>query len=116
VSPADTTGPGDLAFSALADPTRRAILDLLRQRSSMTAGEIAAQFRTMSRPAVSKHLGILRRAGLVVAHENGREWHYELDPEPLAAAYHGWFANFAPLWDDRLARLKRQSERPRRRR
>jgi DNA-binding transcriptional ArsR family regulator len=101
------------AFAAIADPTRRAILDLLRQRQSLNAGEIAAQFSHMSRPAISKHLGVLRQAGLVRAHERGREWHYTLDPVPLGHIYTDWLASFAPLWETSLEQLKRQAEQPR---
>jgi DNA-binding transcriptional ArsR family regulator len=99
-------------FPALADPTRRAILDLLRREESLTAGSIAAEFPQISRPAVSKHLGVLRDAELVRARESGREWHYTLDPAPLAEAYESWFANFVPLWDGSLERLKQAAERP----
>ena len=101
------------AFAAIADPTRRAILDLLRQRQSLTAGQVAAQFPHMSRPAVSKHLGVLRQAGLVRALERGREWHYTLDPVPLGHIYAHWLASFAPLWEASLEQLKRQAEQPR---
>jgi DNA-binding transcriptional ArsR family regulator len=100
------------AFSAVADPTRRAILDLLRQRPSLTAGEIAAHFSHMSRPAISRHLGVLRDAGLVHARELGREWHYQLDPGPLGDIYEDWLARFAPLWEASLKQLKRQAEQP----
>ncbi len=98
------------AFGALADPTRRAILNLLRERPSLTAGAIAARFPGLSRAAVSKHLGVLRRARLVKAREAGREWHYTLDPRPLAEVYHDWLSAFAPLWDESLQRLKRRAE------
>ena len=98
------------AFAALADPTRRAILDLLRERGTCTAGEIAAHFPRVTRAAVSEHLGVLRRARLVRARERGREWHYTLDPRPLAEVYANWLARFAPLWEESLARLKRQAE------
>jgi DNA-binding transcriptional ArsR family regulator len=98
-------------FSALADPTRRAILDLLREQPELTAGTLATAFPQMSRPAVSKHLGVLREAGLVRVREEGREWFYALDPAPLAAAHREWWDRFVPLWDERLARLKRNAER-----
>lgn len=98
------------AFAALADPTRRAILDLLRQRASLNAGEIAAQFPTISRAAVSKHLKVLRQARLVRVRKRGREWHYTLDAQPLADIYREWLANFAPLWEESLSQLKRQVE------
>jgi DNA-binding transcriptional ArsR family regulator len=98
------------AFAALADPTRRAILELLRERPGLPAGAIAARFPLISRAAVSKHLGVLRRARLVRARERGREWHYTLDPRPLAEIYSEWLSGFAPLWDESLRRLKHQVE------
>ncbi len=100
------------AFGALADPTRRAILDLLRERETLTAGQIASHFPRVSRAAVSKHLGVLRRARLVKAREAGREWHYRLDARPLADVYNAWLSAFAPFWDESLQRLKQQAERP----
>jgi DNA-binding transcriptional ArsR family regulator len=98
------------AFSALADPTRRAVLDLLRRSRSLTAGQIAAEFPHISRPAVSKHLGVLRDAGLVRARQQGREWHYQLDARPLGELYDEWLSLFAPLWDTSLKQLKDQVE------
>ena len=97
-------------FGAIADPTRRSILDLLRERPSLTAGEIAGRFPRVSRAAVSKHLRVLRQARLVRARERGREWHYSLDPRPLAAIYREWFGRFAPYWEESLKRLKRRVE------
>jgi DNA-binding transcriptional ArsR family regulator len=102
--------PSRDVFSALGDPTRREILDLLRDVPELPAGVIARSFPRISRPAVSKHLAILRAAGLVRVREEGRERFYALDPAPLAAAYREWWARFAPLWDERLARLKRRAE------
>jgi DNA-binding transcriptional ArsR family regulator len=104
------------AFTAIADPTRRAILEALRDEPSLTAGQLAQRFPHMSRPAVSKHLSVLREAGLVRAREEGREWHYTLDPTPLADIYEHWLHEFAPLWDQSLSSLKRRAERPRQRR
>jgi DNA-binding transcriptional ArsR family regulator len=97
------------AFGAIADPTRRAILELLFEQSTMTAGEIAGEF-DISQPAVSKHLAVLRDAGLVAVRGDGRERHYTLDPQPLEAIYVGWLSRFAPLWERSLANLKRQVE------
>jgi len=102
------------AFGAVADPTRRAILELLRDRPAMTAGEIAAQFPSMSRPAVSKHLSVLLEADLVHAQDRGRERHYSLDVRPLVAQLEAWLLGFATMWDDSLPKLKRAAERPRR--
>jgi DNA-binding transcriptional ArsR family regulator len=100
----------DQVFPALADRTRRAILDLLRDHSSLTAGEIAARFPAISRPAVSKHLGVLRAAGLVRAEERGRENHYTLDAGPLGELQREWLNRFAPHWERSLQRLKREAE------
>jgi DNA-binding transcriptional ArsR family regulator len=105
-----TSSPPDAVFEALADPTRRAVLELLRVTPVMTAGDLAAAFPTISRPAVSRHLRILREAGLVVAVQEGREWRYSLDPAPLAEVTQQWFAKFAPLWEEALANLKRHVE------
>lgn len=98
------------AFAALADPTRRAILELLREQPSLTAGAIAAQFPQVSRAAVSKHLRVLRQTQLVKARKRGREWHYRLDALPLAEVYWDWLSRFAPYWEESLQRLKRQVE------
>jgi DNA-binding transcriptional ArsR family regulator len=106
----------DLVFGALADPTRRGILDLLRERERLTAGEIASQFPSISRPAVSKHLGVLRAAGLVHAEERGRENHYTLDAEPIGQVQREWLDQFAPFWDESLRRLKARAESSGRRR
>lgn len=102
----------DRVFGALTDATRRAILDLLREHGRMTAGEIADRFPRLSRPAVSKHLRVLREAGLVHAEERGRENHYTLDARPLADIQRGWLEAFAPHWERSLDRLKRRAELP----
>jgi DNA-binding transcriptional ArsR family regulator len=108
--PSPRSSPPDAVFDALADPTRRAVLELLRTQSVMTAGELAAAFPSISRPAVSRHLRVLREAGLVVAVQDGREWKYTLDPAPLAEVTQQWFAQFAPLWEETLANLKQRAE------
>lgn len=98
------------AFAALADPTRRAILDLLRERGTMTAGQIGAAHPHISRPGVSRHLRVLRESNLVIAEEHGRERRYRLNLAALARMHRDWFARFIPLWDESLARLKQQVE------
>lgn len=103
---------GNGVFAAIADPTRRRILDQLRRRDVMTAGEIAAAFPQISRPAVSRHLRVLRDADLVLATEHGRAWLYRLNAEPLRVMQDTWLAAFAPLWDTSLRRLKRAVEAP----
>ena len=91
------------AFSALADPTRRAVLDLLRG-GTRPAGEIARAF-PVSRPAISKHLRILRRAHLVEERRQGRHRMYHLNPEPLKSV-DSWLEQYRSFWTASLANLK----------
>jgi len=93
----------EAAFSALADPTRRAVLDLLRQ-GSQPAGQIASAF-PVSRPAISKHLRLLRRAHLVSERREGRHRFYQLNPEPLRAV-DSWLDKYRVFWQQNLASLK----------
>jgi len=90
-------------FQALADPTRRAVLDLLRG-GSQAAGEIAGAF-PVSRPAISKHLRLLRRAHLVHEHREGRHRVYRLNPEPLRAV-DSWLEQYRNFWKTSLTNLK----------
>jgi len=90
-------------FHALADPTRRAVLDLLRQ-GSQPAGQIARAF-PVSRPAISKHLRLLRRAHLVREQRQGRHRFYQLNPEPLQAV-DSWLERYRVFWRANLASLK----------
>src|SRR6185437_783266 len=90
-------------FGALADPTRRAVLDLLR-RGSLPAGQIARAF-PVSRPAVSKHLRLLRRARLVRERRRGRQRVYELTPGPLRAV-DSWLGHYRAFWQASLETLK----------
>lgn len=101
-----TSSAPDAAFAALGDPTRRRVLELLRDHEVMTAGELADAFPHISRPSVSKHLRVLRNAGLVTVEFEGREWRYRLDPAPLAAIHSEWMVTFVPLFDESLQRLK----------
>ena len=102
----------DLVFGALSDATRRTILALLLAHEQLTAGRIADEFPHLSRPAVSKHLRVLRDAGLVQAEEHGRENHYTLDARPLAEVQRRWLDQFVPHWEQSLERLKSQAEKP----
>jgi DNA-binding transcriptional ArsR family regulator len=90
-------------FSALADPTRRAVLDLLRH-GSQPAGQIAAAF-PVSRPAISKHLRRLRGARLVREHREGRHRFYQLNAEPLKAV-DSWLGQYRDFWRANLSNLK----------
>jgi DNA-binding transcriptional ArsR family regulator len=96
-------GRTEATFQALADPTRRAVLDLLR-RGSQPAGQIASAF-PVSRPAISKHLRLLRRAHLVREHRQGRHRVYQLNPEPLRAV-DSWIEQYRVFWATSLNQLK----------
>ena len=99
----------DAVFSALSDPTRRALLGRLGATSATTATELTA-YVPVSRQAIAKHLQALSEAGLVVATRTGREVHYEITPGPLEDAVN-WMVTVGAEWDRRLARLRRRLER-----
>lgn len=99
--------PRDAVFRALADPTRRRILGLLRG-GRRTVGEIAENFRT-SRPAISRHLRVLRAAGLVVTHRNGTARICQLNAKPLRAI-DKWLQGYQAFWGERLRNLKQYVE------
>ena len=92
----------DALFPALGDPTRRAIVTRLR-RGPATVGELAAPF-AVSRPAISKHLRVLERAGVVRRTRRGRENVCRLDARPLAQA-HAWLERYRRFWEEALDRL-----------
>lgn len=89
-------------FAALANPTRRRLLELLNESPS-TAGHLAEQFK-LSRPAISEHLSVLRNAHLVRDRVEGRERIYELDAGPLADV-NDWLRPFERYWRDQLSSL-----------
>jgi DNA-binding transcriptional ArsR family regulator len=97
------TYSAEITFHALADPTRRAVLDLLR-RGEQPAGNIANAF-PVSRPAISKHLRQLRKAHLVVEHRRGRHRLYQLNPAPLQAV-DSWLEEYRRFWQMNLESLK----------
>ena len=100
------------AIEALADPTRRRIVELLAERER-TAGEIASQF-SISRPAISRHLRVLREHGLVHAREDGQRRVYTLEPAPLAEL-DAWLRRYRAFWTERLDALEVELRRARRR-
>ncbi len=100
MTPADKT---QFVFRALADPTRREIISMLADGDRPVA-EIASQFE-ITRPAVAKHLAILREGGLVTVEEKGRERINRLNPQALKTAA-DWINHFDRFWDERLAKLK----------
>jgi len=93
-------------FTALADPTRRAIFERLAERPS-AVGELAREL-PVSRPAVSQHLKVLKDAGLVVDHPDGTRRIYQLDPDGVEAL-RGYLDQF---WNQALANFKRVVEQP----
>jgi DNA-binding transcriptional ArsR family regulator len=94
-----------LSFAALADPTRRRIVEMLA-RGPLSVGEIAARFTT-SPSAVSQHLKVLRTAKLVRARVAAQQRIYELDTEGLAEI-ESWLDSVGPLWQKRLEALQRE--------
>jgi DNA-binding transcriptional ArsR family regulator len=94
---------GQAVFRALADPTRRRILGLLRV-SGRSVGELAGNF-PMSRPAISKHLRLLRSAGLVSSHRRGTARICELNAQPLRTV-NEWLRDYQRFWEGNLRRLK----------
>ena len=94
-------------FRAIADPTRREILGMLRGRA-YSVGEIAANFRT-SRPAISKHLRMLRAVGLVATTQKGTARICALNARPLRAVS-DWISDYEAYWGNTLQSLKRYVE------
>jgi DNA-binding transcriptional ArsR family regulator len=94
-------------FGALADPTRRRIVQALHERPTVTASALANEL-PVSRQAIAKHLAALREAGLASAEQAGRETRYRLTPAPLTDAM-AWMAATGGEWDERLARLERRA-------
>jgi DNA-binding transcriptional ArsR family regulator len=97
----------DVIFRALGDRTRLAIVARLRAGEA-AAGDIAAGFR-VSRPAVSRHIRVLRAAKLVTERREGRNRVYALNPEPLAAVDE-WLSTYRRFWRAQLQSLKRYAE------
>lgn len=103
----------DAVFSALSDPTRRAVIRSLSDDGPSTVTELAARL-PVSRQAIAKHLDALETAGLVSATIAGRSRRYRLTPRPMADAM-AWMADVGAQWDARLESLRLLFE-PRRRR
>jgi len=98
-----TTPVLDLAFAALSDPTRREIVQRLAKGAARVT-DLAQPF-DMSFNAVSKHVKVLERAGLVRRTRAGREHHIALDPEPIRRIA-GWASRYERFWSDRLDKLE----------
>jgi DNA-binding transcriptional ArsR family regulator len=102
---------GSDVFAALADPTRRSVLQEVAARGSATATELASPLG-ITRQAVAKHLAVLADAGLVDAARAGRETRYRPTPAPMSDAI-SWMTEVGARWDERLAGLERQVARRR---
>ena len=99
----------DPVWKALSDPTRRAILDFLRDRSRMTT-EIVESFPHLSRFGVMKHLEVLRQAQLVQTREAGRKRVNSLNVVPIRQIYERWVGPFQELWSGELLGIKEMAE------
>jgi DNA-binding transcriptional ArsR family regulator len=102
------TAPDDL-FRALADPTRRALYERLARQGELTVRELTLD-SGVSQPAVSKHLGVLKLAGLVRDRPDGRQTHYSAEPQALAPLV-DWIGLYGAFWRDRFDRLERTLDR-----
>jgi DNA-binding transcriptional ArsR family regulator len=100
----------DQIWKALADETRRTILDFLR-KGPRTTTEIVGQFPDLSRFAVMKHLDVLRQAALVLTREDGRQRINSLNAVPIRMIYERWVSNYEDLWAKSLLRVKEAAER-----
>src|SRR5689334_12030950 len=94
----------DAVFKALSDPTRRGIFERLIREGELTV-QVLTDESGVSQPAVSKHLGVLKRAGLVRDRRDGRESHYSARPKALAPMVN-WLNHYATFWEDRFDRLE----------
>jgi DNA-binding transcriptional ArsR family regulator len=94
----------DALFKTLADPTRRAIFEGLMRDGEQTVRALTDR-AGVSQPAVSKHLGVLKHAGLVRDRRDGRQTHYSADPRGLAPLF-DWMGLYGAFWRDRFDRLE----------
>ncbi len=107
-APSRPRSADDLVWRALSDPSRRLILDRLRERPH-TTGELCRYFES-TRFAVMKHLKLLEAAGLVLVERRGRERFNHINPVPIQEIYRRWIRPFEALPADRLLRIKRLAE------
>jgi DNA-binding transcriptional ArsR family regulator len=99
----------DEVFKALADPTRRGLLDQLFERDGQTLGELEGRL-PMSRFGVMKHLKVLEEAGLVTTQRRGREKLHFLNPVPIRLVHDRWVSKYAEPWASALSQLKQEIE------
>src|ERR1700687_413826 len=98
-------GDLDAVWKALSDPTRRAILDLLRQ-GPRTTTEIVDAFPHLTRVGVMNHIDVLREAGLINTREEGRQRVNSLNAVPIRQIYERWVSRYEEFWADKLLRLQ----------
>lgn len=106
-TPADDT---DAVFRALADPTRRRLLDALVERDGQSAGELVARVPEMTRFGVAKHLGLLEEAGLVTTRRRGRSKLHYLNPVPIGLVADRWISKYAEPFTRAMVGLKKGLE------
>ncbi|MGD0462563.1 MAG: metalloregulator ArsR/SmtB family transcription factor [Tepidisphaeraceae bacterium] len=95
-------------FNAIAEPRRREIVDLLALGAERDVTELVLKLG-LPQPAVSKHLGVLRKVGVVAVHKAGQRRLYRLNPQELKPV-HDWIQNFERFWTDQLASIKEAAE------
>src|SRR5580658_4627241 len=96
-------------FNAIAEPRRRQIVELLARRGALAVGALVLAVG-LPQPAVSKHLGVLRKVGLVAVIKKGKQRVYNLEAEKLKTV-HDWVKGFEELWSHQLDRIKERAER-----
>ena len=96
-------------FNAIAEPRRREIVDALMDGKAHTVGEVVDRLR-IPQPSVSKHLGVLRKVGIVSVHRSGRSRLYRLNAKELKPV-HDWVQTYTRLWERQIDRIKEQAER-----
>ena len=96
-------------FNAIAEPRRRQIVEMLARRGALAVGTIVVALG-LPQPAISKHLGVLRKVGIVVVTKQGKQRVYSLEAEKLKTV-HDWVKAFEELWGHQLDRIKERAER-----
>jgi DNA-binding transcriptional ArsR family regulator len=95
-------------FNAIAEPRRRQIVELLAQRGPLAVGTLVVTLG-LPQPTVSKHLGVLRKVGVVAVIKQGKQRVYSLEAEKLKPV-HDWVKTFEELWGHQLDRIKKRAE------
>ncbi|HZZ42503.1 MAG TPA: metalloregulator ArsR/SmtB family transcription factor [Tepidisphaeraceae bacterium] len=95
-------------FNAIAEPRRRQIVELLAKRGALAVGALVVALG-LPQPAVSKHLGVLRKVGVVAVTKQGKQRMYNLEAEKLKSV-HDWVKTFEELWSHQLDRIKQRAE------